>query len=241
MSWRRITYALVLVFASLALLELWFGPFFAARSMGTEAGVVPTSLVDSTVATAPTSRVKRHSVSFEVPRTETERSKGASASGMLAFTNGLGVYVSDPPKQMKNLEFVRGLRGIRAAALRYELGRETLGSEFAFASAAIGTTRSDAKWWRSPIYNNMVEFLLTEKMVEEPAFFDRPFPIYMVHFGNIRGFQMGDPQGTQDNVKLILFDEMDHECRIDLIHTPMDVTQPEISALVASLQLEPDK
>src|ERR1700679_1927305 len=112
-NWWRIAYALALVFASLAALELWFGPYFAARSMGaeTEMGVVPTPLPDSTVANNPMSRVVRHGVSFEVPWSETERSRSALGTGMLTFTNGLGVYVYDPSLQRKSIELVRALTG----------------------------------------------------------------------------------------------------------------------------------
>lgn len=242
-SWRRITFALVLVFGSVTLLELWFEPYFAARFMGMENAmeVVPIPLFDSTVgSTSPTSRIKRKGVSFEVPWSETERSKFAPNARTLTFTNGLGIYISDPLLQMKNVEIVRGLRGIRAAAIRLELGREALGSEFAFVSAAMAATRSDAKWWRSPIYNSKVELLLTEKMNVVSSPFDRRTPIYGVNFRNVRGFQMGDPRGTQDDVKLILFDELDHQYRIDLIHARMKINQSEINALVTSLRLEPE-
>lgn len=234
-------YALVLVFASLAAFELWFGPYFAARSMGkeTEMGIIPTPLPDSSVAQTPTSRVVRHGVSFEVPWTETEKSKNTPKMGPLTFTNGLGIYVYDPSLWKKNVELVRELRGIRATALRHELGQETLSSEFTFVSAVMRTTGNDAKWWRSPIYNIKVEFLLTEKMFEASNPFDERIPIYQLRIGHIRGFQLGSPQDAHKMLKLILFDETDHPWRIDILNTRATISQAEINAFIASLRSEP--
>jgi hypothetical protein len=238
--WWRVVLALVILFGSIALLEQWIGPFLVARSMATyEAAVLPTPQPDSTVATEPTSRLKRGGVSFEVPWSETDQSKSVSNSGMglLLFTNRLAIIVDRPSR---NLEFIRAMKGIRAGALRHELGDEVLNSEFALTSAALGTRGNDAKWWRPPIYNEKVALLLVEKS-EITGFALRsqqlPIPIYSLSFGGIRGFQVGDLRGRQNEVKLVLFDKADRECRIALLNF-QNVTQAEINALIATLRFE---
>jgi hypothetical protein len=233
-SWWRVVVALVVVFFSIALLEWWTAPFLMARSIGTgEAAVLPVPPPDPTLTTGSASPVKRSGVSFEVPWIETEKSKLAPNSEVVEFTNGLEMFVGRPPR---SLEIVRATRGIRAAAVRYELGGDVLSSQFAWTSAALGTTANDAKWWRTPIYNEKVELLLMEKsVVAGLATGPRVVPIYSFSFGQIRGFQIGDPKGRRNAVHLYLFDEADRSCGILLVNS-QKVTQSEINALVATLR-----
>ena len=207
-----------------------------ARSMGTgQAAVLPTPPPDLTLTTESTSRVKRSGVSFEVPWIETDKSKLASNSEALNFTNGVEMLVGRPSR---SLEIVRATRGIQAAAVRYELGSDVLSSQFALTLAALGTSADDAKWWRTPIYNEKVEFLLMEKnVVAGIASGAQAVPIYSFSLGQIRGFQIGDPKGRRNFVHLYLFDKADHSCGISLFNF-QNVTQSEINELVATLRFE---
>lgn len=235
-SWLRVVAALVVVFCSIALLEWWTAPFLIARSMGTgEAAVLPAPPPDPTLTMGSSSLVKRSGVSFEVPWIETEKSKLAPDSEAVKFTNGLEMFIGRPPR---SLEIVRATKGIRAAAVRYELGGDVLSSQFAWTSAALGTTANDAKWWRTPIYNEKVELLLMEKsVVAGLATGSQVGPIYSFTFGQIRGFQIGDPKGRRNAVHLYLFDKADRSCGIFLVNL-QNVTQSEINALVATLRFE---
>jgi hypothetical protein len=235
--WWRVILALLIVFASIFLIELWTRPFLAARYLGANEAVgLPTPQPDSTVAKEPVTRMKRRGVSFEVPWIETDKSKRASisGSGLILFTNRLMIMVQ--PHQ-KSLDFIRAMKGIRAIALRHELGSEVLSSEFALTSASLTTRASDAKWWHTPIYNEKVALLLAVK-TGITGLLDSPhIPIYTLSVGGIRGFQVGDLKGKQDEVKLILFDQTDRACGIALVNF-QNVTQAEIDALVGSLRFE---
>lgn len=235
-SWKRIAIALAIVFGLVFLLVTWFGPFYQARLMEeTESEVSPKPLPDVGIASEPTFRVERQGVSFGVPWDETDNSKKVNKSGMLILANGLGMSVSRPPNE---LDAVESLKGPTAAALRLELGDEALNSEFALISAAVSTRASDAKSWHSPIYNRKIAYLLSLKMwlvgfPEGP----KQVPIYAFSEGRIRGFQVGDPK-KERVVRLILFDEAGHECRIELLKFQGEISQPEINALIASLQFK---
>lgn len=236
--WWRVALALVIVFGSIYLLEWWIGPFIVARYVAADkAAVLPISQPDSTVSTEPAWRVKRRGISFELPWIETDKSKRASnsGSGLLIFTNGLAVLIDRPPKQ---LELIRANKRIRAGALRYGLKGEALSSEFALTSAALETTTNDAKWWRTPIYNEKVSLLLAVRSGIKGLLQDSTqVPIYRFSVGGVRGFQVGDLRGKQIAVKLILFDQTDRDCVVELLNF-QNVKQAEINALIASLRFE---
>jgi len=233
-SWWRVALALVVVLGSVVLLAWWSAPFLLARSMATgQAAVLPTPLPDLTVTAGSASRVKRNGVSFEVPWAETDESKRAPNGDTLMFTNGLEMFVGRPPR---NLEIIRTTKGIRAAAVRYELGTDVLSSQFALASAALGTSGNDAKWWRTPIYNKKVETLLMEKSKIAGLGLQQR-PIYRFSIGRIRGFQIGDLMERRNAVRLYLFDEADRECSVFLVNL-QSVSQAEINTLVSTLQFE---
>ena len=65
----------------------------------------------------------------------------------------------------------------------------------------------------------------------------RQVPIYSFSVGRIRGFQMGNLRGRQNAVKLVLFDEADRVCGVELLNF-QSVTQSEINALIAALRFE---
>jgi hypothetical protein len=234
-SWKRIAIALAIVFGLSFLLVMWIGPFYEARLMDeTESEVLPRPLPDLGIASDPTVQVEREGVSFSVPWDETENSKREpSKSDILTLANGLVICVFRPPDE---LDAVRSLKGPAATALRFELGDQALGSNFALISAAFSTRVSDAKWWHTPIYNRKITYLLGLKMwrVGFPGGF-KQVPIYAFTEGRVRGFQVGDPP-RERIVKLILFDEIDREYRIELLKFHGDISQPEINALIASLR-----
>jgi hypothetical protein len=236
-SWKRIAIALAIVFGMVFLLEIWIGSFYQARLMEeTESEVLPKPLADTGIASDPTVRVERQGVSFVTPWDETDNSKRrANKSGMLILANGLGISVSRSPHE---LDAVKSLKGPAAVALRFELGDQALSSDFALISAAVSTRASDAKWWHNPIINRKIAFLLSLKMwrVGFPES-SKQVPIYAFIEGPVRGFQVGDPL-NEKVIRLILFDENGQECRIELLKFRAEISQPEINALIASLQLK---
>lgn len=234
-SWRRIAIALAIVFGLSFLLTMWIGPFYEARLMDeTESEVLPRPLPDAVIASDPTVRVEREGVSFGVPWDETGDSKRRlSKSGILTLANGLVICISRPPNE---LDAIKSLKGPAATALRFELGDQALSSNFALISAALSTRVSDAKWWHTPLYNRKITYLLRLKLwrVGFPEG-SKEAPIYSFTEGRVRGFQVGDPP-RERIVKLIVFDEIGREYRIELLRFHGDISQPEINALVASLQ-----
>lgn len=236
-SWRRIAIALVIVFGLAYLLVMWIGPFYLVSLMkDAETEVLPKPLPDVGIANAPKVLVERQGLSFGVPWDETGNSKKASKSGMLILANGLTIDVSRSPGE---LDALKSLKGPTAAALRFELGKQALSSDFALISTAISTRVSDAKWWHTPIYNRKIVFLLALKMrrVGLPTE-SKQVPIYEFSNGQVRGYQVGDPL-HQRVVRLILFDEASRESWIELLNFHGHISQAQINALIASLRFKP--
>lgn len=236
MSWWRVTLALAIFFGLLIFVQEWFGPYYLARNFADEqTKVLPVPLADNTTGVESQTRVKRGDISFAVPEwTETAASK--HMSGALQFTNGLVVFIGSVPS---NIEAIRTLKGISGVALRRELGDEAINSEFDLASAAVATNDNDAKWWRGPFYNGKVSFLLAVKTVlTGSGHSSERAPIYTLRFGDIRGFQIGNPAGNQRVLRLVLYRNDNRVCSIEFLNFRSKISQPQINALIASLRFD---
>jgi hypothetical protein len=140
------------------------------------------------------------------------------------------------------LEIMAGGKGAQKA-----FGKELLRSKFNFMQAAMNATPDRVKWWRlRNAANQRDECLLVTKSLALtfiPSFHASAMrPIYTIASGKIRGFQIGNPEVPPYDARLDWFDAMDHHFTLDITgpqrHGPI-LTQPELNAMIASIQPTP--
>jgi hypothetical protein len=108
--------------------------------------------------------------------------------------------------------------------------------------AAMCATPEQAKWWRfRSSQNERAQLLLLTKfllLMDSSHAFGTDHPIYMISAGEMRGFQLGNPNVPPFETHLDLFDKADRHLVLDVTgpkgHEQV-LTQEEINAVVASI------
>jgi hypothetical protein len=102
-------------------------------------------------------------------------------------------------------------------------------------NAAMNTTPEDIKWWRLRRWNARSFELLLQKSI---ALHDSNVP-YSVNFGEMRGFQQGDPSRSPYRVDLDLFDKNDRHYMIVIGSADENrpsISQAQINAMISSMK-----
>jgi hypothetical protein len=120
------------------------------------------------------------------------------------------------------------------------LEQELLRSKFKLMQAVMSTTPDQVKWWRlRSRQNQRAEFLRLAKLTVLEGSIHRLTPIYAISSGEIRGFQLGNPNVPPYEAHLDLFDAADRQFTFDVMglegHGQV-LTREEINAIVASIQ-----
>ena len=124
------------------------------------------------------------------------------------------------------------------------LGQELVQSRFKLTQAAISTTPDQVKWWKfRSSQNQRAEVLLLAKFFAITSSFTADSftisPIYTISAGELRGFQLGNPNLPPYEAHLDLFDARDRHFALDVTgpkgHGRV-LSQEEINSTVASIR-----
>ncbi len=129
------------------------------------------------------------------------------------------------------------------------LGEEVIRSKFSLMQAAMLATPEQVKWWRfRALANERVVALLTTKLFAITKLLSLHFaeirPVYSIVAGELRGFQIGNPEVAPYEAHVDLFDTADRHFAFDV--TGPDghgrvLTQTEINAFVGSIHTAFDR
>jgi hypothetical protein len=240
-SWKRVGIALLVVFGALWLLAgIGIGisnqlePWLLTRSLfrdNPNLSIVPAVLPDQSVAPLSGMIVQTYGFSFQTPWNESAKVKNGKSVYLLAFPEGgVGVLVFNPSRAFESARMMRD--DPRKAQI---LGEKTVHSSYDLMAAEMWTKPEQVKWWNPPTQNARYSILLSMKSME----LGDDGAVYAVNFGQVRGFQEGNPAVPPYRVHLDLFDAADHHYEIQIAvqnDSRSVLTQAQVNAMVASLR-----
>jgi len=145
------------------------------------------------------------------------------------------LLIFDPSGELELDKSIR-TRGITRHWYARLFDRKTYKTDFDLMAAEMHVTPAQVKWWatrRSNVRN------MTLLVFKETEVGNRPTNIYLIHFGALRGFQLGDPRVAPFDVKLTLFDENDRRYEFWLAGRDRQrptLSQAQINAFVNSIR-----
>ena len=236
-SWKRVAVALVIVFfavpaligAGLWLVSYQLGPIRVARALAEAQPIVnsvPAQLHDLRTGPLHGALVERFGVTLQLPWPEPKNIHDSDAYAFLIGESYI-VDLSNPEWESHHLDFLRSVQ-------ETQLGPRLDGTEYNEVARSISAHSDQLHWWRLPSENRRIAAQLLQKawllrsMTQSTS-------VYAIHFGGMRGYQIGVPPGS---VTLVLFDSRDREYRIDIAKKKGSeaLTQPEVNAIVASMR-----
>jgi len=243
--WKRPLRVLAILFGGClavvvagALVIYQLAPWLQARDLNNSEPRInqaPTLLPDSTLALLDGTRLEFQGLVFQTPWKEIFRKSEFENISSASFMNGASLMFWDHSEELGAAKWMRS-----DARLARALGVEAFQSNYALIAAAMNTTADQVKWWKLPSQNARARSLLFVKL---SAMHDLG-PVYAVNFGEMRGFQEGDPAVAPYKVDLTLFDPHDRQYEIVVSssegHGPV-VTQAQINAMIASMRPIPPK
>lgn len=240
-SGRRLGKAFLIVFLTPLLLGILvilingqLAPWRTARSLPTidpEINLVPAALPDTSVAVLSGERIERFGFSLQLPWKEIDYDNTSKDLAILLSKNHGLMMIENPFSSSGSAGSMR-LFANSVPALR----QESLHSNYALASTAMAEKTEQVKWWKTPGQNTKDFILLVMKSTIQGEGECRG-GLYVVNFGEVRGFQQGRPSVAPYCVKLDLFDSagLHYEITIEPHKGRHAMTQAEINAIVASL------
>jgi hypothetical protein len=239
-SWKRAAIALLIVFSALWMLaeagmqvshqlEPWILTRTAFRD-DSNLDLVPITLPDRSVASMSGMVVETYGFSFQIPWKDGAKAREEDNVYVVGFPGAkVGVLAFNPTVALNSARMM----GLDPKVARI-LGEETVRSNYDLMAAEMETTREQVRWWRTPKHNARCFMLLGMKSM---ALSDST-ALYAVNFGQVRGFQEGNPAQPPYRVHLDLFDAADqhYEIQISAHNSRPALTQAEANAIVASLR-----
>jgi hypothetical protein len=210
--------------------------WYVARQLGRHypnLSLTPIPLPDSRLVDLDGARIERSGISMQSPWNVIETEKHFMVFTNLNFAEGqLALTV---PSHNLDKPVKRRVPGIERRMIMRIFGGKGFKSRYDLMTAELYATPSQTKWWRTRNPNVRNTVLLTEKL---PYVGTEPTAIYSIHFGALRGFQVGDPAVRPFDVKLTLFDQNDRRYDFFLSGRDRDhpvLSQAQVNAFVASI------
>jgi hypothetical protein len=225
----------LLLFDASLLVQYQLSPWSTARDLAASYPYldrIPIVPPDKSVAILQGERIERFGFSMHLPWKDIYRDTTLQDVALISSNNG-GAIEIHPASARHDSGATMRLMADEVAALR---DNQSLRTNYALTVAAMGAKPAQVKWWKTRGQNAKdVNLLLMKLLVES----DCQGPLYAIQFGEMRGFQPGNPSAAPYCAKLDLFDGADrlYEIRIDEYpeRAPV-ITQAEINAMVASVR-----
>jgi hypothetical protein len=204
------------------------------RQFNPRASLVPVAL--TTKAEAPLSDVNVDVGGFRIqlPKELVERPVSRSRFAIIRLRNG-GLMVEAPGSRET---------GIDRKAVERLVGPDLARPGFKSMEAALRTTPDRVKLWRlRSAENEQAAYLLVMKisilMSRGWGMSGQLTPIQSISAGEVRGFEIGNPDAPPYEAKLDLFDGMDRHLTVDVVGESghgLVLTQAEVNAMVAGIR-----
>jgi len=195
--------------------------------------VVPTPLIDTSVAKLVGPRIEKFGFSFQVPWRSVERDRTIKGLAILSFSEGSGLLIFDPAAEVNGAEIMRGTT-VRQQKLMDDLfGSRTLSSNYELMAAEVLSTPAEVKWWATRAHNLRNGILLTNKSID----IHDANVIHLISSATVRGFQYGDPHLLPSLIQIDLFDGADNHYKLIISGKDQSrpvISQAQINALVSS-------
>lgn len=238
--WKRPAFVLLYVMvACIFLFEIvdfvtsWLAPVYMVHSLTKDdpiANLIPVPMRDSSDSALDGPRVNSMGISLQLPSQNIDKGRNWKSNAAYSFKNGGHLLLLDRSAESQLNVSIR-----KAPEMQF-LGKDAITTEFGFIRAEMYTRPGEVVWWKSPARNRRASFLLLQKGIELSGH----GPIYEIHLGELKGFQLGDPQDAKNSTTLILFDPSDRAIKL-IFDTDANAshpawTQSQINAVVASIR-----
>jgi hypothetical protein len=200
--------------------------------------LLPIPPPDSRSADLGGARIERAGISMQSPWKVIEKEQRIRGNATMKLTGmnfpeGQLVIVVFSPMLEKRAKF--RAPGLQRQILTRLCRGEGFKSGYDRMAAEMQATPAQVKWWGTCGSNVRNTFLLRVKSSYVGYL---PTVIYTTHFGELRGFQVGNPAVRPFDVKLVLFDQSDRQ--YGFVFSGRDrehpvLTQAQVNAFVASL------
>jgi len=234
--WWRVSLGLIVLFVAIWMLGKAMqrlSPWYETRSLSRDhpiLGKLPSALPDKSMAPLSGFRVEIFGLAFQTPwshiGTMTIRMM-ASNEAMIPFPDQ---HVAMTLFRPSSDDFEKRM----FAEAVHARDDATVISNYKLVAAEMLTTPDDVKWWKSYSQNEARTFLLEMKSLRIGDLNE----IYSIDFGNLKGFQVGNPSLPPYQIRLDLFDVSDRHYQIRIAstdnHGPI-ISQAQINAIAASV------
>ena len=224
-----------LVFYEAGSLRAWY----SARQLSQRnpnISLLPIPLPDTRLANLDGERIDRLGISLQSPWKVIKRERTSVAIGYtdMIFTDGqLVIFVPPPiPQKLKK----RRVPDIVRRIMTRLFSGEGFKSDYDRRAAEMDATPAQSKWWGTRNSNVRNTFLLRVKSSQLGYL---PTAVYSLHFGALRGFQVGDPAVRPFLVRLALFDQSGRQYNFGFISRDREhpvLSQAQINAFVNSIR-----
>ncbi len=233
-SWRRVAIALVIVFSAMYLIGKAVEreePWIEARRICRDTpgiNLIPAAPPNTRLAQLTGDRPEFFGISIQTPWRGMGTSRLESNVVTIPFPDSHAAILLFKPESG---QFERAMWD----RVMLDRGSAAKSTSFGLMKAEMEVTPDALKWWRSRSRNEAASFLLELKALK----LGNARAIYTVGFGELRGFQEGDPQFAPYRVRLDLYDANDLHYEILISQTKGSspaISQAEINAMIASIQ-----
>ncbi len=210
-------------------------PWYFARDLGRShpsLQKIPQPLPDTAVASLDGTTWKTFGCSMQLPWKEVQKDRNGKSFAVRSFTDGAGIIFFSSDFEADGPRIIRESAGREQSQIVHVLGEENLASRFNFMRASMYTRPQDASLFATKERNiRTLVFLGLKGTVLDG-------PLFELHQGDFRGFQVGDPSQVPFKISLELFDNRDRQYKFLLSSnksSAVRVTQPQINAIIQSL------
>lgn len=200
--------------------------------------VVPTPLMDMSVAELVGPRIEKFGFSFQVPWRTVARDQTTKSVAVMSFSEGEGLLVFDPAAEVNGAKIMRGASTQQQSLMSNVFGSRTLSSNYELMASEVLSTPAEVKWWATRAQNIRNGVLLTNKSMNMRD----AKVIHMISSATVRGFQYGDPNVLPSFVQIDLFDGADNHYKLIISGKGQNrpvISQAQINALVSSFRTLP--
>jgi hypothetical protein len=200
--------------------------------------MVPVPLLGASISQEKGTTEKFFGYQFEVPWQGGEQKQRDSIAFVFSQSNREAVSFFDPRGDRGFIRMMKETPGLQVGHLNPVYGRGNVQSDYEFVRAALNTTPSQLSLfmpWSKEVYAaNLLR-------IKEAFLLGPQDGLYSFEFGQLRGFQQGDPVRDK-NVEVEVYDADDHKFK--LIFSSKSgpnggMTQPDINRVLQTLHPAP--
>jgi hypothetical protein len=200
--------------------------------------VVPIPLSNTSISQEKGTTENFFGYQFEVPWQEGEKKQRDSIAVLFSHSGQEAVMFFDPGGERGFIRMLKETPGLQVGYLNPVYGRENVQSDYEFVRAALNTTPSQLSLflpWSKEVYAaNLLR-------MKEVFLLEQQDGLYSFEFGQLRGFQQGDPVRDK-NVVVEAYDAGDRKFKFIFSSKSGPnggMTQPDVNRVLQTLRPAP--